>query len=54
MAICEKLLSSLGPVLLIHDPNSDLENTELNMGNIVSRHGAFFTKSCFSFQLFSS
>lgn len=25
MANCEKLSSSLGPVLLLHDPNSDSE-----------------------------
>lgn len=47
MAICEKLLSPLGPALLLHDPNLDSENTELNMGNIVSRCGAFFTKILF-------
>ena len=47
MATYEKLLSSLGPALLLHDPNLDSENTELNMGNIVSRHGAFFTKILF-------
>lgn len=53
MAACEELSSSLGPVLLLHDPISDSENRELHMGTVAGRHGAFFTMSYFS-QLFCS
>lgn len=53
MAACEEFSSSLGPVLLLHDPNSDSENTELHTGTVAGLHGAFFTVSYF-YQLFSS
>lgn len=43
MAACEELSSSLGPVLLLHDPNSDSENTELHTGTAAGRRGAFCT-----------
>lgn len=51
MAVYEKPLSSLGLVLLLHDPDSDSE--EMRWGSGVSWHGALFSKACFSSQLFT-